>query len=56
MYCGQTVRWIKMLLGMKVGLVRGHIVLDEDPAPTLKRGTAPNFRPMSLVAKRMDGS
>jgi len=26
-------------------------VLDEDPGPP-KRGTAPNFRPMSIVAKR----
>jgi len=32
----------------------GHIVLDRDPAPRPKRGTAPapNFRPMSIVAKR----
>jgi len=29
----------------------GYIVLDGDPAPQ-KRGTAPNFRPMSIVAKR----
>ena len=33
----------------------GHIVLDGDPAPP-KRGThTPNFRPMSVVAKRLDG-
>jgi len=30
----------------------GHIVLHRDPAPPPKRGTAPNFRPMSIVAKR----
>jgi len=31
----------------------GHIVLDGDPTPPQKRGTAPtNFRPMSVVAKR----
>ena len=27
-YCGQTVGWIKMKLGMPVGLGPGHIVLD----------------------------
>ena len=32
-YCGQTARWIKMALGMKVGLSPGHIVLDGDAAP-----------------------
>ena len=32
MHCGQTVGWIKMLLGMEVGLGPGHIVLDRDPA------------------------
>jgi len=33
-----------------------HIVLDGDPALHLKRGTAPNFWLMSVVAKRLDGS
>ena len=32
-YCGQTVGWIKMSLGMEVGLGPGDIVLDGDPAP-----------------------
>jgi len=32
-YCGQTVGWIKMKLGMQIGLDPGHIVLDGDPAP-----------------------
>jgi len=42
---------------MKVGLGPVHTVLDGDPA-TLpqKRGTAPNFLPMSVVAKRLNGS
>jgi len=31
---------------MEIGLSRGHIVLDEDPAP--KSGTAPNFQPCLL--------
>ena len=57
-YCGQTVGWIKMKLGMQVGLAPGHIVLDGDPAPpSQKKGTEPlNFRPMPIVAKRLDGS
>jgi len=32
-YCDQTVVWIKMLLGIEVGLGPGYIVLDGDPAP-----------------------
>ena len=34
----------------------GHIVLDGDRAPPQRRGTASNFRPMSVVAERLDGS
>ena len=56
--CGQTAGWIKMPLGVNVGLVPGHIVLDGDPAPPPeeKGDTALNFRPMSVVVKRLDGS
>jgi len=50
--CAQTAEWIKMPLGTKVGLGPGRIVLHGDPAPPPKRGTAPNFRPMSIVARR----
>ena len=53
-YCGQTAAWIKMALGMEVGF-GGHIVLDGYPVPPTKRGTAPNFRPTCIVAKRLDG-
>ena len=54
--CGQTLAWIKMPLGTEVGLGPGHIVLDGDPAPLPHRRTAaPNFWPMSVVAKRLDG-
>ena len=54
-YCGQTVRWIKVKLVMEVGLGPGHIVLDGDPAPSPhKKGTAPSFWPMSIVAKQLD--
>jgi len=35
---------------MEVGLGPGHIVLDGESA-TFKKGTAPNFLPMSVVAK-----
>jgi len=55
-YCGQRVGWIKMPLGRKVGLSPGDIVLDGDPAPPPQRGKASNFRPMSIVTKRLDGS
>jgi len=42
-YCGQTARWIKMKLGLVVGLSPCHIVLDGDRAPLPKRGTSPKF-------------
>jgi len=38
---------------MEVGLGEGHNMLDGDPAPLLRRwAQRPNFRPMSIVAKR----
>jgi len=55
-YCGQTAGWIKMKLGVEVGLDAGHIVLDGDPAPPKGTQLSPNFRPMSFVAKRLDGT
>jgi len=56
----------KMTLGMEEGLGLGHIgtevglgpddiVLDRDPAPPPQKGhrsPLPNFRPISIVAKR----
>jgi len=46
-------RWLKMPLGTKVGLGPDHIVLDGNPAtPHKKAYSGPNFRPMSIVAKR----
>jgi len=52
-----TVGRVKMKLGVQVGLGPGHTVLDGDPALSLsQRDTAPNFRPMSVVAKRLEGS
>jgi len=45
-----------MTLGMQIGLGPGYIVLDGDPAPLpQKEGRAPSFRPMSIVAKQLDG-
>jgi len=41
-YCGQTVGWIKMKLGMQVGLVPGHIVLDGGPTPPPKGRSLPH--------------
>jgi len=47
--------WIKMLLGVEVGLGPGDFVLDGDPVSPREMDTAPNFRPMYIVAKRLDG-
>jgi len=37
------VRWIKMKLGVQLGLGPGHVVLDGDPAPTERGTAAPTF-------------
>jgi len=37
-----------MPLGVEIGLGPGHIVLDGDPAPLPKKGTAPTFGPCLL--------
>jgi len=48
--------WIKLSLGMELGLVPGDFVLDGDPAIPPKRGAEPpNLRPMFIVAKRLGG-
>jgi len=54
--CSQMAGWIKMPLGMQVG--PGDFVLDGYPAPPPKKGAErrPQFRPMSIVTKRLDGS
>jgi len=53
-YCGQTAGCIKMPLGMEVGLSPGDFVRWGPSRPTLK-GHSPNFWPMSVEAKRLDG-
>jgi len=40
-YCGQTAGWIKMALGMEVGLGPGYIVLDGDSAPLPRQEAEP---------------
>jgi len=56
-YCGQRAACIKMALGVEVGLGPGHIVVDGVYSyPPQKRGRAPNFRPMSIAAKRLYAS
>jgi len=42
-----------MSRGVEVGLSPGHFVLDRDRDRLPKVGGAPNFRPMSIVAKRI---
>ena len=54
-YCGQTAGWIKLALGMEVGLIPGDFALDGDTAPPQKGDGNPNFRPMSIAAKRLHG-
>ena len=58
LYCGQTVGCIKMSVCMEVGLIPGVFVLDGDPALLHTKGysSLPNFRPISIVAKRLDAS
>ena len=49
-YCDQKVGWIKMALGMEVGLGPGNIVLDGDPAfpPQKAAQQPPLFGPCLL--------
>jgi len=46
--------WMKTPLGTEVDLGPGDVVLDGVAAPP-KRGTAPSFRSISIVAKGLDG-
>ena len=57
-YCGQTAACIKIPLGMELGLGPGDFVLDGNPVATSPKGggaNPPNFRPMFMVTKRLDG-
>jgi len=56
--CGQTAGWTKMPLCIEVGLGPGDFVFDGDPTTPEKGHThpPPNVWPISIVAKRLDGS
>jgi len=61
-YCGQTAVCVKIPLGTEigmrptsVGLRLGGVVLHGNPVPPPLKGAVPNFRPMSVVTKRLDG-
>jgi len=53
-YFGQTAAWVKMKVGMQVGLGRGHCVRWGPAFP--KGAKPPNFQVMSVVAQRLGGS
>jgi len=57
-YCGQTAEWIKMPLGTEVVLAQTTLCYMGTQLPSQKTGRnpVPNFRPMSIVVKRLDGS
>jgi len=46
--CGQMAEWIKMSLGVELGLGPDNFVLDGDPAPLHKRGRPKIFGPCLL--------
>jgi len=52
-YYGKTVGWIKMKFGMEVGGPRPRPRCVRWGPSSSKKGTAPNFRSMSVVAKRL---
>ena len=49
---------MKVVLGMEIGLSPGDFVLDGTQSPSPKGAGAPlpNFRPISIVVKRLDAS
>jgi len=52
-YCGQTVRWVKMKLCTQVGLGTGNTVLDGDPAP---KGHSPSKFSSYVCCGQMAGA
>jgi len=54
-YCGQMVGWVKMKLGTEVSLGPGDTVLDGYVASRPQKGHNPQFWPMSIVVKWLDG-
>ena len=54
-YCGQMVGWIKMKLGVEVGLGPSHIVLDGTQLPQKGHSSPPPLFGPCIVAKQLDG-
>jgi len=55
-YCGQKAAWMKLVLGMQVGSAQAILCYMGTPFQFPKRGAEPpHFRPMFIVAKRLDG-
>ena len=56
--CSQTAGWTKVSLSMEVGLGPGVVLRWGPTSPHLirKGHSLPNFRPMSIVTKRLDES
>ena len=57
-YCDQTAVWMKLVLGMVVGLSPGEFVLDGDPAPLPQKGQRPlpNFKGWGWEFRNWTGS
>ena len=51
-----SAKGAKMPLGMEIALSPGDFALDRDPALPKRGHSLPNFRPMFIVVKRLDGS
>jgi len=56
-HCGQMAGWIKMPLGMEVRLAQATLcwMWTQLLSPKMGRSPLPNFRPMPIVAKWLDG-
>jgi len=55
-YCGQKYGWIKMNLSCRQASALATLCWMGTQIPLCQRVTAPNFRPMFVVAKWLDGS
>ena len=53
--CGQMAAWIKISLGMELGLGPDDFVLDGNPLLLPKRGQSPQLSAHVYCAKRLDG-
>jgi len=50
-YCGQTAGWMKMRLGMEVGLGPADCVRRGPSYAPIKGHNTPNFRPIFVAVK-----